>query len=114
MKFLESCVQEKESTHMLRKSSRFANVQLQGAKLFIVDDVNHIKKSDADFWKPLAGKDIIASDEKFKNICMISPKCVVIIVSNFSPTHFEVLRDDSILNKINKVELRKEHVVTDS
>ena len=36
---------------------------------------------------------------------------MTVIVSNFPPQQFEALREEAILNKINKMELRKEHQV---
>ena len=112
VKFLEGLVLESEKAHMLRTTSRFANAQLEKAKLFVVDDVDYLKKSEASFFRPLAGKDKIPTDVKYKDATLITPKCVTIIVSNFPPQQFPALREPAILNKINKVQLRKEHQVT--
>lgn len=94
---------------MYKQTSRFSNGQLERTKLFVVGDVDYLKKSEASFFKPLAGKDKIPTDNKYKHMSLIQPKCVTVIVSNFTPNHFSVLREEAITNKINMVELRDEH-----
>ena len=54
---------------------------------------------------------LYTTDNKYKTVSTIELKCVTVIVPNFTPHHFAVLREDAILDKRNMVQLTNEHKV---
>ena len=81
------------------------------ATLFIVDDLDYIRSTEAFFFRPLAGKNQRTADNKYKTMSLIQERYVLCVVCNFSQTHFAALREEAFLNQINKVELKAEHKV---
>ena len=83
VRVLEGLLQKHQVQHMLRRGSRFSNAQLEGASLFVIDDVQQIAKTEAALLRTLAGRDKIGSDIKYSKEIMIQPRCTTVIVSNF-------------------------------
>lgn len=98
-----------------RHHSQFTLADVAGTKLLVVNDVSNIRPGDTDGFKPLLGRDLMSYQVKYQTVVpQVKPKCQVVMISNFPPEHFKVLRESGIDNKIIAIGLGDESILTEN
>lgn len=98
------CVQEFSKT-----KNQLTSGELDGCRLLLLDDVTEITDNQLTVLKLVLGCDTFSSQEKHKNgFAGINPNCQVLVISNYPPSSFSNIRNDSaIMDKIIEVNYPK-------